>query len=102
MAEKLYHNDRPIPVHPGRILKRYLEQTGMSQKHFAEHIGISYVYLSDIINCRKGVSARIAYKLEAALGVSASVWINLQAQWDLSQVNRLDVVSGIKKIKLAA
>ena len=35
-----------IPVHPGEIIKEELQSRGISQKRFAEVVGVSYTMLN--------------------------------------------------------
>ena len=42
---------------------------------------------SEIINEKTGISAEMAMKLSKALGGSPQFWLNLQNNWELSQLN---------------
>lgn len=70
------------PVHPGRILINELEKLGMSQKELAVRTGVTEKHVSTIITGKKNISATFAKKLEYALGISASKWMDLQADYD--------------------
>jgi addiction module HigA family antidote len=77
---------RRAPVSPGEFLiEEFLKPMGMTQVTFAEAIGISKAYLSDIVNGRRGISADMAMRFEAALGMEASFWLRAQAELDLYQ-----------------
>jgi len=76
------------PAHPGEVLREYLP------KHFpvaeaAQRLGVSRQALSAILNGRAGVSAEMALRLEAALGTSAEMWVQMQANHDLWQARQL-------------
>ena len=72
------------PTHPGEmLLKEFLEPLGVSQKDFAKHLGWTYARLNEIINSRRGVSARSALAFGEALGTGPEFWLNLQRDWDL-------------------
>ena len=45
--------------------------------------------LSALLNGRAGVSAEMALRLEAALGTSAEMWVQMQANHDLWQARQL-------------
>jgi len=74
-----------ICLHPGEVLKDELEEREIKQKDFASDIGIPVTQLNEIINGKRIVSSELAIILEAALGVSASFWTNLQANFDLAK-----------------
>ena len=44
------------PAHPGEILREYLPE-GLSVTDAANHLGITQVALSRILNCKAGISA---------------------------------------------
>jgi len=44
--------------------------------------------LSRILNGSAGISADMALRLRGALGTSAEMWINMQAQYDLWQAEK--------------
>ncbi len=84
------------PTHPGELLKEELEYRGISQKKFAEQIGIPYKNLNDMLNCRRPITANTALLIEAALGISAQIFTSMQmdynmqiAKKDQSFLNRL-------------
>jgi addiction module HigA family antidote len=71
------------PAHPGELLSGWLEELGVSVTAFADHIGISRVMLSRVLNSRSSVSADMDLRLAEALGTSPGYWLALQAQRDL-------------------
>jgi len=73
---------REFIIHPGETLKEVLEERGMSQKELALRTGVTEPHVSNVINGQKAISVTFAKKLEYALGVDASFWINLQANYD--------------------
>jgi addiction module HigA family antidote len=74
------------PAHPGEVLR---EQMGeMSVSKFANHLGVSRVTLSRLLNGNSGISAEMALKLSEALGTSPELWLNMQTQYDLWQASR--------------
>lgn len=58
-----------IPIHPGEMLGEELIERGIKQKDFAELIQLSSSALNEIINGKRSISADIALRLEAALGI---------------------------------
>nr|DAD88442.1 MAG TPA: Plasmid maintenance system antidote protein [Podoviridae sp. cttxo15] len=73
----------PIAFHPGEDLLEAIEAKGWTQRQFAQLIGISAPYLSDIIKGRRSITASLAVRIGAAFGTSAEVWLNLQSNYDL-------------------
>jgi antitoxin HigA-1 len=70
------------PAHPGELLREYLPETlGVSES--AKRLGVTRQALSALLNGRAGVSATMALRLEAALGTSAEMWMEMQAGYDL-------------------
>ncbi len=72
------------PTHPGEmLLEEFLGPLGITQKAFAERIGVSYVRLNEIVNGRRGVTPSTALRFAKALGTSAEFWLNGQLTLDL-------------------
>jgi addiction module HigA family antidote len=77
-----------IAVHPGAVLADELEERGIAPSALAAHIGVLSKTLNEICRGKRGISAEMAVKLSLALGASPQFWLNLQKNWELSQVNR--------------
>jgi len=71
------------PAHPGELLSAWLDELNVSVTAFADHIGISRVMLSRVLNSRSAVSADMDLRLSEALGTSPGYWLELQAQRDM-------------------
>ena len=69
----------------GGLIHDELEARGISAAKAARDMVIPRSRLSDISAGRKGVSADTALRLERYLGISASLLIRLQAEYDLSK-----------------
>jgi addiction module HigA family antidote len=85
------------PVHPGAVLQDELEEVGLTQSALAKHIGVLPKTINEICREKRGISAEMAMKLSKALGGSPQFWLNLQNNWELSQLNEASF-SGIKPI----
>jgi addiction module HigA family antidote len=83
------------PVHPGAVVKDELEEIKLTQSALARHIGVLPKTVNEICRGKRGISAEMAVKLSQALGGSPQFWLNLQNNWELSQVN----YSNFMKIK---
>lgn len=75
------------PVHPGMVLQDELEELGVSQSALAAHIGVLPKTINEICNGKRGISAVMAWKLSKAIGASPQFWMNLQNNWELSQID---------------
>ncbi len=70
------------PTHPGEVLHEELRERGITQKAFAEQIGMRPSHLSEIINGKRNITISIADKLQEALGIDSQSWVNMQTQYD--------------------
>lgn len=75
-------------VHPGAVLQDELEEIGLTQSALASHIRVLPKTVNEICRGKRGISAEMAWKLSQALGASPNFWLNLQNNWELSQVKR--------------
>ena len=74
------------PPHPGLSVRHdCLEPLNLSVTEAARKLGISRKQLSDIVNCRSGISPEMAIRLDKAFGGDADTWYRLQATYDLAQ-----------------
>lgn len=71
------------PTHPGEILKEEFEYRKLSQKQFAKTTGIPYTMLNDILNAKRPVSIDFALTIEATMGISAEMLINMQTRYNM-------------------
>ncbi len=85
-TEKMYLvNDitPAYPEHPGGILGEELKARGISQKKFAEQIGLQATHLSALIHGTRNFTPAVAAKIESGLdGISANLWMKLQEQYN--------------------
>ncbi|WP_301951650.1 HigA family addiction module antitoxin [Leptospira mayottensis] len=84
--------------HPGMILKNYLDEIGISQYRLAIETGIPRSNLSSLVLGRRSVTPEIAMRLGKFFGQTAKFWLNLQATYDLFEV-QLSRGREINKIK---
>ena len=71
------------PTHPGEVLKDELEERGISQRKFAESIGMGYSVLYEILNGKRPVTTTSALMFEAALDIPADSLLKLQMGYNL-------------------
>lgn len=73
---------RDYIIHPGETLIEVLEDRDMTQRELAVRTGMTEKHISTVVHGQKGISAAFARKLEYALGIETSFWMNLQANYD--------------------
>ena len=77
------------PPHPGEVLKEALiEALGLTITEAAEHLYITRVALSRVLNGHAGISSNLAIRLEKAGLSTARAWIAMQAYYDLYQAQK--------------
>jgi len=76
------------PVHPGQLVKEYLDGLGLSVAEAAQGIGITRQQLHNVIAGRSNISPEMAIRLEKALGSTADTWLRMQMNYDLAQVRQ--------------
>lgn len=74
----------PKPMHPGQVLSEiYMSEMGLNQSQMAEKCGCPHRKINEIVNGKRGISPDFAIDLERVLGTSASMWVRMQAEYDL-------------------
>ncbi len=77
------------PPHPGLSVRHdCLEPLGLSVTEAARKLRVSRKQLSDVVNCRSGISPEMAIRLDKAFGGGADTWYRLQAAYDLARAMR--------------
>jgi antitoxin HigA-1 len=69
------------------VLRDELEEIELTQTALAKHIGVLPKTINEICRGKRGISAEMAMKLSKALGGSPQFWLNLQNNWELSQLS---------------
>ena len=72
-------------IHPGEMIKDEIIARGMTQKELAKQMGVSYTVFNEILNGKRPVTTEYALLLEAALGTEATIWIGLQADYNMQK-----------------
>lgn len=76
------------PPHPGRIVKAELEHLNLTVTRAAMVLGVNRITLSNLINCKSGISPEMAIRLSKVLGSSPDVWLGIQMKYDLAQAEK--------------
>lgn len=78
------------PIHPGEILREeFLIPLGISINRLAREIVVPPGRISEIVNAKRGITADTALRLARFFGVSAQMWLGLQAEYDLRMARRV-------------
>ena len=72
------------PIHPGEVLlEDFMKPLGLSQYRVAKDIGVPALRISQIVYGKRSITADTAMRLARYFGTSATVWLRLQAKYDL-------------------
>jgi addiction module antidote protein HigA len=82
MRKTIVENINLIAFHPGQYIGELIEDYQMSQKEFAEKLGLSPKTINKLVNGEESISNDIAQKLEKLTNISMKTWLNLQASYD--------------------
>ncbi|MBK4779103.1 addiction module antidote protein, HigA family [Streptococcus lactarius] len=82
MSMKIVEYKDVIAFHPGQYIGELIEDYQMTQKEFAEKLGVSPRTISKLVNGEEPISNDIAQKLEKLTNISMKTWLNLQASFD--------------------
>ncbi len=92
MATQSMRDPKRRPTHPGAILREdVLPALKMTQKEFANWIGVSRLTVSEILNEKRTITPDMAMRLGKALGNGPQIWLRMQQTldlWELAQQNK--------------
>lgn len=71
-----------IAFHPGQYVGELIEDYNMTQKEFAEKLGIFSKTISKLVKGEESIGNEIAQKLEKLTNIPMKTWINLQNTYD--------------------
>jgi len=90
------------PTHPGEVfLEDFLIPLGITQKHAAERLRISYPRMNEIVKGKRSVTPDTALRLARFTGTEPEFWLNLQQAVDLWEAIHSDQASELKEIEPA-
>lgn len=69
------------PTHPGEVLREEIECRGITQTKLANEIGMKVSLLNELIKGKRDFTTEYAMLLEAALGIDADFWLNMQTNY---------------------
>ena len=81
---KSLRNCNRRPTHPGEILREdVLPALALTQREFAERLGVSRLTVSEILHEKRGVTADMAIRLGRLLGNGPEIWLRMQQGVDI-------------------
>ena len=78
-------------VHPGEMLKETLKERNITLSELSNSCDLPMEYLEQIIQEKFDITENIALKLDKALGGAASLWINLQTDYNDARNNNANL-----------
>ncbi len=77
------------PIHPGEILfEDLMKPLEISINRLARDLRVPVTRISEIVNCRRGISADTALRLARYFGSTPEFWMNLQSAYNLDTAMR--------------
>jgi len=77
------------PPHPGlHVRLDCLDPLGLSVTEAAKALGVTRQALNNLVNGKSGISPEMAVRLSKAFGGGPAVWLKMQMEYDLSQVEK--------------
>ncbi len=75
------------PPHPGRVVRQdCIEPLGLTITEAAKALGVTRQALNNLVNGKAGISPEMAVRISKAFGGSAEMWLRLQMNYDLAQL----------------
>lgn len=90
MSETRYAFTPDYSVAPGEVLAEMLEARQISQAELATRCGLSEKHVSQVITGKASITSDTALLLERALGVAASLWLNLESNHRLHRARQAE------------
>ena len=81
MSNETHHAFSDLPIPPGEILAEELEARSMTQSELADRLGRSQRVIDEIIRGDQAITPDTAIALFKVLGIEASYWVNLEADY---------------------
>lgn len=76
-------------THPGEILREeVIKVNNLTIIKAAELLKVTRPTLSNILNCKASITPNMAIRIEKVFGGNASLWLRLQATYDLRKAEK--------------
>ncbi len=83
MTNKIIESKDLIAFHPGQYVEELIKEYNVTQKEFADRLGISEMKIGKLVNGEESISNDIARKLAKITNISMITWLNLQSIYDV-------------------
>ena len=91
------------PPHPGRIVRQEcIDALGLTVTAAAKGLGVTRKALSELVNGKSGISPEMSLRLSMAFGSSPEMWLGLQMDYDLAQLQSKSEKIKVRKFAPAA
>jgi addiction module HigA family antidote len=99
---KTLRNPSRRPTHPGEILREdVLPALDLTQKEFADRLGVSRLTVSEILLEKRGVTPDMAIRLGKLLGNGPEIWLRMQQAVDVWTLERRGGYERIERLEAA-
>ncbi|KAA9131553.1 HigA family addiction module antidote protein [Marinihelvus fidelis] len=71
--------------HPGKHLKRLMDEWSLTQYRLAKDIDVPQTRIMEIIRGKRAITADTAIRLSRYFNMTAEFWLNLQANYEIDQ-----------------
>ena len=92
-------------IHPGEILlEEFLKPLGISAYRLSKEINIPQTRISEIVKCKRRITADTALRLSKYFGNSPKFWLGLQDDYDIEEerISKKKEFDNITKFKQTA
>lgn len=101
MAKSLRNPNR-CPTHPGAILREdVLPALGLTQKEFADRLGVSRLTVSEVLLEKRSVTPDMAIRLGKLLGNGPGIWLRMQQAVDVWTLEKRGGYERIERLEAA-
>ena len=76
------------PPHPGLGIRDEIDELGLSVADAAKGLGITRQQLYRVIKGQSGITPEMAMRLQKAIGGTAEMWLRLQMNYDLAEIQQ--------------
>lgn len=90
MTNKIVEDKDLIAFHPGQYVEELIEDYNVTQKEFAERLGISEMKLDKLVSGEESISNDTAESLAKLTNISMQTWLNLQNAYDVKVAEFLE------------
>lgn len=89
MSSTIVEYKDQIAFHPDQYIGELIEDYKVTQKEFAEKLGVLPKMIRKLVNGEKSISNDIAQNLAKLTNISMQTWLNLQNAYDVKMAKFL-------------